>query len=789
MAGPSLRPALRAVLLLAAMASVLPARVQAADLPAGFTERLVANVSSPTAIAIAPDGRVFVAEKGGRLRLIKNGQLVSTPVLTVSVNTSGERGLLGVAVDPDLSSSPFIYVHYTANGPVRGTVSRFRLNGDTASGEQVLFRAPTQGPQFHQGGAIHFGGDGKLYISLGDNRSPGNAQNDGTPLGKILRINKDGSIPADNPLSGRPNWAKGFRNPFTFAVQPGTGRIFVNDVGEGTFEEINDLRRGANYGWPDCEGRCNEPGRTNPIFQYGSRSGGSCAITGGTFYNPPNPQFPSQFIGSYFFMDLCAGNIRRLPAGSTSATGFATGLDRPADITVAPDGSMWYVENGGNRVFQITAAGNSCPRISVQPQDQTVGVGATANFSVQATGATPFTYQWRRNNANIPGTNSPNVTVGPVNMGEDGSMFSVVVRNNTAGCSPVTSRQAVLHVVDNDPPRCTITMPADRTLYSAGDTVNYAGTCSDPEDGALPASGFTWQVDLHHDTHTHPFVAPVSGSRSGSFAIPRNNEVSPNVWYRVHLTGRDSGGMTHSVSADVVPRVATMTFATNPAGLRLTLDGQPITGPHTVQGVVGIERGLGAPAQSSGGKNWVFDSWSDGGAQSHMIRTPTANTTFTARFREGTVACVNAAAGGGYQNSAIPNQTGSFTAEFDVTPSANPIDATVGLSSGAQSEHAGFGPIARFNSSGNIDARNGGSYAAAATIPYTAGAVHHFRLVVNVAARRYSAFVRVGAGAELQVANNFAFRSEQGGVTNLNNLGVRVNSTGGQAQACDVQIR
>jgi hypothetical protein len=170
-------------------------------------------------------------------------------------------------------------------------------------------------------------------------------------------------------------------------------------------------------------------------------------------------------------------------------------------------------------------------------------------------------------------------------------------------------------------------------LYQGGQTIGYAGTGSDDEDGNVPASGFTWRVDFHHDEHFHPFVPSTGGAMSGSFTIPTTGETSDNVWYRIHLTVTDSGGLTHSSFRDILPRKSTVTLQTIPAGLQLRLDGQPVTTPHSFVGVVGVTRILEAVSpQSSGGTTYVFVSWSDGGTASHSISTPASNTTYTAAY-------------------------------------------------------------------------------------------------------------------------------------------------------------
>src|SRR3977135_3835935 len=247
--------------------SVLSLSVGAATFPAGFVESTFASgLSSPTAMEFAPDGRLFVCLQGGNLRVIKNGVLLPTPFLSLTVDSAGERGLLGIAFDPNFASNNFVYVYYTVPGSVaHNRVSRFTANGDVAvagSETVVLDLDNLSGASNHNGGAIHFGPDGKLYIAVGENANGSNSQTLANLLGKILRINADGTIPTDNPFfntatgKNRAIWALGLRNPFTFAFQPGTGRLFLNDVGQSTWEEINDGIAGSNYGWPTCEGAC-----------------------------------------------------------------------------------------------------------------------------------------------------------------------------------------------------------------------------------------------------------------------------------------------------------------------------------------------------------------------------------------------------------------------------------------------------------------------------------------------------------------------------------------------------
>jgi glucose/arabinose dehydrogenase len=314
----------------------------------------------------APDGRLFVCLQTGQVRVIKNGSLLATPFLSLSVDSSGERGLIGIAFDPNFTNNHYVYVYYTVpTSPIHNRVSRFAAAGDVAaSGSEIVILNldNLSSATNHNGGGLHFGPDGKLYIGVGENANGANAQTLSNLLGKLLRINSDGTIPTDNPFyntasgNNRAIWALGLRNPFTFGFQPGTGRLFINDVGQSTWEEIDDGIAGANYGWPTTEGPTNNPSFVSPIYYYGHGSTDTtgCAIVGGTFYNPPVPQFPSSYTGKYFFSDLCSGWIRVFDPAAGTASGFATGIDTPVDLDVGPDGALYYVARGSNgQVFRV----------------------------------------------------------------------------------------------------------------------------------------------------------------------------------------------------------------------------------------------------------------------------------------------------------------------------------------------------------------------------------------------------------------------------------------------------
>ena len=279
--------------------------------PGGFNQVLVAGgITNPTVMAFAPDGRIFVAQQNGQLRIIKNGALLVQPFISLSVSSSGERGLLGIAFDPAFATNNFIYLYYTLSSALNNRISRFTANGDVAvAGSEVVILDldPLSSATNHNGGTLHFGADGFLYLSTGDGGGggdvPGNAQNTAVLLGKILRLNVNTSltapyytVPADNPF-GNEVYAYGLRNPFRWSFDRLTNDMWIGDVGQDSFEEINhrlagDIK-GSNFGWRCYEGNnsFNTSGcgpisnYTFPIFTYPDPVGNvSVAVTGGTVY-------------------------------------------------------------------------------------------------------------------------------------------------------------------------------------------------------------------------------------------------------------------------------------------------------------------------------------------------------------------------------------------------------------------------------------------------------------------------------------------------------------------------
>jgi glucose/arabinose dehydrogenase len=311
-------------------------------------EPIATGLSRPLYLtAPAGDQRLFVVEKTGRIRIVKDGELLPIPFLDLggAVSTGSEQGLLSMAFHPDYASNGFFYVDYTdVDGNTH--VTRYSVSdadadvADPASAKTIL--TVEQPFANHNGGLLLFGPDGKLYIGLGDGGSGGdplgNGQSLGTLLGKILRIDVDGgdpyAVPPDNPFVGQAGargeiWAYGLRNPWRFAFDAATDRLYIADVGQSAWEEVNVVPAdagGRNFGWNTMEGThcynassCDQTGLTLPVLEYSHDDG--CSITGGYVYRGT---LAPDLVGQYLYSDYCSGFLRSFTFDGATVTREAT---------------------------------------------------------------------------------------------------------------------------------------------------------------------------------------------------------------------------------------------------------------------------------------------------------------------------------------------------------------------------------------------------------------------------------------------------------------------------------
>jgi glucose/arabinose dehydrogenase len=700
-----------AIALAAALVMLLaPGSARAQVLPERFQQEVVfQGLNQPSAVRFSPDGRVFVAEKSGLIKVFSG---LGDPTATVfadlrtQVHNFWDRGLLGLALDPAFPEEPYVYVLYThdfdpavpgefprwgnpdqtedgcptppgAVGDgcvVNGRLSRLEADGDVMSGpEQVLLEGGwCQQYPSHTVGSLGFGPDGALYVSAGDGASFNfeDFGQDGSPLnpcgdppagvggvqtppsaeggalrsqdlrsaadptsldGSLLRLDPDtgGPFPG-NPGSGDANArrivAHGFRNPFRFTIRPGTGELWIGDVGWTTWEEINRLTDPAgapveNFGWPCYEGTPRQGGYdgrnlslceslyaagtgavTAPYYAYshsdkvvpaeGCPSGGS-AISGLAFYD--GGIYPAEYDGALFFSDHARGCIWAMlagPGGDPDPDEIVTLVDgaaNPVDLQIGPGGDLFYVDFNGGTVRRVTY--------------------------------------------------SPEL----------------------------------------EPPDAIIDAPEPSLLWRVGETITFAGRGVDPQDGELPPSSLDWELTLCPAACQSEPIVSFPGVGGGAFAAPDHRYPAH---LELRLTVTDSTGLEDDATLRLDPETVELLLMSSP------LPGVPMafndaTGASPLQGtaIVGSHNSLAAPPLVSRGKaRWWLRAWSDGGAPAHAVVAPASPTTYTARYSRLPEAC----------GSASPNlvvgtearETLDGTTGADAIMALGGADAAAGLAGG-----------------------------------------------------------------------------------------------------------
>jgi glucose/arabinose dehydrogenase/PKD repeat protein len=626
-------------------------------------EVLATGFDLPTAIKFMPDGRMLVVQLAGTIKVLPAPYTTpsATPFLQLTnVGSAGvQQGVYDIALDPSFSTNHFYYIFYTAGTPNRDRLSRFTANssltGTVAGSEKILYQDPEDADAEHHGGAINFGNDGKIYLTTGEHFRAGEAQDLATPRGKILRFNPDGTIPTDNPFydGTGPNydavWAFGLRNPYRAYYDAPTGRLIVGDVGGNDYstaiEEVDIGARGANYGWPNVEAPNGNPSYTAPAYYY-PHNGRDAAITGGFVYH--GDQFPNSYKGSYFFADYTQNWIRRLTFDSSGKVSGVFNFE-PADgsvdgpygdivyLTEGPEGALYYLDLGYSdisgtfgvsKIRRISFLETNQPPVAAASATPTQGAPPlTVNFS--STGSSDpeghaLTYRWTLGDGATSTAANPTHTYQAAGSYE--ARLTVSDGVNSTLSTPITIS------VGNAPNATILTPAADAPLFKAGDVISFSGDATDIEDGSLPASAYTWNIDFLHEGHVHPGT-PITGVKSGTFTIPTSgHDFSGFTRYRITLTVKDSSGLESSKSVTIFPDKVNLNFSTVPDGLTLYLDGIAHTGPFVYDTLIGFNHVIEARNQTIGSTAYNFASWSDGGAQQHTIVVPSGGKSLTARY-------------------------------------------------------------------------------------------------------------------------------------------------------------
>ncbi len=747
---------------LAGLAAALPSTASAVNLQPGFeSSAAFSGLTQPIAVQFSQDGRVFVAEKSGLIKVF-DGLGDTTPTtfadLRTQVHNYWDRGVEGLALHPNFPAVPYVYVYYVHDAPIGGTAPTFgqpnvtsddcpnppggtvdgcvvsgRISRLTAAGNQmtgpehVLVEDWCQQYPSHAGGGMGFGADGYLYFTGGEGAAwhfsdygqdgdplnpcgdpPGGAgatqappyaqggrlraqdlRTPGDPVGlsgSLIRIDPiTGDAAPGNPLAGNsdPNarriLAYGLRNPFRLAMRPGTNEAFIADVGGGYWEEINKVNGGTdpvrNFGWPCyeggthgydgsvyakklpswdalnldiCENLYADGTAAAPYWSYehdvpltpqDNCDPGGNSISGIEFYPQTGGVFPASFGGALFFADYSRECMWVMKKGANGLPDphniemFANLGIYPVDLKVGPGGDLFFVDIAFGQIRRITYTGddNRAPtaRAEAAPSygEAPLEVGFDASASTDPDAGDTLTYEWDL----------------------DGDGEFETTEEHPRVTYPAGSHEVTLRVTDSHgahhsdtitinsgetPPQVSIDSPSESHKWHVGETINFAGSATDDQDGALPASALSWKLILNHCVtvdacHSHP-IQDFDGVSSGYFTGPDHGYPSHLV---LQVTATDSKGLKDTKSIRLDPQTANLIVRSAPAGLNVSVDEKSGPGPLIHEAIVGATTTIAAETpQTAGSTYYGFGSWSDGKAQSHEVTVPSTDSTYTATF-------------------------------------------------------------------------------------------------------------------------------------------------------------
>ena len=571
----------------------------------------------------------------------------------------------------------------------------------------------------HSVGSLDFGPDGALYVTGGDGASFNFVDygQDGSPLnpcgdppggvgavltpptaeggalrsqdlrtlgdptsldGALLRVDPaTGAALPDNPAppSADPNArrivAYGMRNPFRFAVRPGTGEVWIGDVGWNTWEEINRIQSPTaavtNLGWPCYEGAGRQGGYDSanlsicenlyaagagavqaPLFAWNHGSlvvpnetcpSGSSSAAGIAFAPANGGSYPDEYDGALFFADYSRDCIWAMLPGANGLPDparirtFAAGAANPVGLQIGPGGDLFYPDFDGGTIRRVTFTSANQPPTAVATGSPTTGpapltVAFNGSGSSDPDAGDTLSYDW---DLDGDGSYDDSTAVAPTYTYTSQGTYTASLRVTDNHGASATA--AVTINVGNTAPNATITAPAAGTTWKVGDLIQFAGGATDAQDGPLPASALSWSLILNHcpsNCHTHPLQS-FAGVAGGSFTTPDHEYPA---YLELRLTATDSGGLSDTESLRLDPKTVSITLNSSPGGFALALNGSQLPTPFTRTVIQGSTNTISAPSpQTKAKKSWLFQSWSDGGAQTHVV-TAGSSATYVARFRQ-----------------------------------------------------------------------------------------------------------------------------------------------------------
>lgn len=715
--------AMSLILLGAALIGVPAGNAAAVTLPSGFQEQIVfSGLAEPTNVEFAADGRVFVAEKRGTIKVFDN-LADTTPTLfadlSPKVHNLWDRGLLGLALHPEFPAQPWVYVLYTYDAPPGQTAPYWNDNCDSMPGgsnggncvitsrlsrldasgnEQVLLSGWCQQYPSHATGDLKFGADGMLYVSAGDGASfshvdvgqLGNPPNPcGDPVdeggalrsqsvrsasgpatlnGAVLRLNPaNGLAAAGNPYISSPDLNKrrivayGLRNPFRFTMRPGTNEAWLSDVGWNGWEEIVRVAdplatTPANFGWPCYEGAgimssydnvnkqlcetlypAGGDDQTPPYFTYSHGaaivpgedcSGGGDSVGGLAFYPAASGSYPAAYRSALFFSDYsrrCIWVMKPSAPGGLPSTAnieaFAQRASSPVDLAIGPGGEVYYVDLGGT-VRRIRYFPANQPPVAVINASPIEGIAPLAvHFDASAsTDADPadvgrLTYQWDfTNDGTLDATGVTADFIYP-------SQETYTARMRTTDTLGATDDETMIIHADGFAPTPFIDSPVATSKWTVGQVITFTGHAMDPETGPVADSGLTWHLRLQHcetlsSCHSHP-IRDWTGVAGGTFIAPDHDYPS---YLELQLTATDPTGQSKTLVRRLDPKTVTINFTTRPEGLQLSAGSYTGATPFVIEMIEGSTKTVSAAStQQLGGDRYAFFTWSDRGAQAHVV--------------------------------------------------------------------------------------------------------------------------------------------------------------------------
>ena len=342
------------------------------------------DLAFPTNLAFAPDGRLFFTEKStGNVRIVDRGELLPDPFVTIPVVPDAERGLLGIAIAPDFAEDPWVYLYLSDATDGINRLVRVRAEGDRGGSPQVLLEGLDSAAGYHNGGDLAFGLDGTLFVTIGEAHDPERAQDVRDVGGKIVRLNPDGSIPADNPFGPEePAWSYGHRNSFGICVDPDTGELWETENGPDVNDEVNLIRSGTNYGWPLVTGRSGDGRFEDPVVVFPDTVAlTGCAVVDGAVY-----------FGAYDGRLWRLSADRRDSGDPDQVASFDAGV---TDVVLGPDGLLYVAT--ADAIWRISPQGSSdqsptqTPASPVEaPPPSSVSAPPTEAANDEGSGARPW---------------------------------------------------------------------------------------------------------------------------------------------------------------------------------------------------------------------------------------------------------------------------------------------------------------------------------------------------------------------------------------------------------------